>query len=81
MAAQVWRVISSCEQCIQHEDIYAKAPMQPIIVTTPLQLLHVDFISIETMMELEHPPNVVTLLVFCDHFTKHVMAYMTPIRQ
>ena len=56
----------------------AKAPMWPIIVTTPLELLHVDFTSIETMMELDQPPNVVNLLVFCDHFTKHIMAYVTP---
>ena len=30
------------------------------------------------MMELDPPPNMVNILVFCDHFTKHVMAYMTP---
>ena len=29
-------------------------------------------------MELDQPPNMVNLLVFCDHFMKHVMAYMTP---
>ena len=28
-------------------------------------------------MELDQPPNVVNILVFCDHFTKHVMAYVT----
>ena len=77
-AAQIQRAISSCKQCIQHEGIHAKAPMWLIIVTTPLKLLHVDFASIETMMELDQPPNVMKLLVFCDHFTKHVMAYMTP---
>ena len=43
-----------------------------------LGLLHVDFTSIETMMELDHPPNVVNLLVFGNHFTKHVMVYVTP---
>ena len=29
------------------------------------------------MMELDQSTYVVNLLVFCDHFTKHVMAYMT----
>ena len=29
-------------------------------------------------MELDQPPNVVSILVFCDHFTKHIMAYVTP---
>ena len=30
------------------------------------------------MMELDQPPNVVNLLFFCDHFMKHIMAYVTP---
>ena len=29
-------------------------------------------------MELDHPPNMVNLLVFCDNFMKHIMAYVTP---
>ena len=29
-------------------------------------------------MELDQPPNMVNLLVFCDHFMKHIMTYMTP---
>ena len=29
-------------------------------------------------MELQPPLNVVNVLVFCDHFAKHIMAYMTP---
>ena len=57
----------------------AKAPVQPIIITAPLELLHIDFTNIETTMELDQPPNVVNVLVFCDCFTKHDMAYMTPI--
>ena len=78
MAAQMQWVISSCEQCIQHEGIWAKGPVQLIIVTIPLELLHVDFTSIETLIELDLSPKVVSLLVFCDHFMKHIMVYMTP---
>ena len=66
------------QQCILHEGTYAKAPMQPIIATIPLELLHIDFTSIEMAMELHQTPNVVNVLVFCDHFTKHIMAYVTP---
>ena len=60
------------------EGAHTKAPMQPIIATAPLKVLHVDFTSNETTMELDQPPNMVSVLVFCDHFMKHVMAYMTP---
>ena len=52
--------------------------MQPIIATVPLELLHVDFTGIEMTMELDQPPNVVSVLVFYDHFMKHIMAYITP---
>ena len=33
--------------------------------------------SIETTMELDKPPRVANVLVFQDHFTKHVLAYVT----
>ena len=52
--------------------------MQPIIVTAPLELLHIDFTSIKTTTEFDQPQNVVNILVFCNHFTKHVTATMTP---
>ena len=29
-------------------------------------------------MELDQPQNMMNLLVFCYHFTKHIMAYVTP---
>ena len=78
MATQMQKVISSCEGCIQHEGGHTKAPRWLIIVTTPVELLHLDFTSIETMMELDQPPSEVNLLVFCNHFLKHIMAYVTP---
>ena len=78
MAMQMQKMISSCKRCMWHEGTHAKAPMQPIIATAALELLHVDFTSIEMSVELDQPPNVVNILVFCDHFTKHIMTYMTP---
>ena len=52
--------------------------MQPIVATTPMDLLHVDFTSIEMTKELHQPPKVVNVVVFCNHSMKHIMAYMTP---
>ena len=54
------------------------APLCPIVATTPLDLLHVDFMSIETTMELDESPQIANVLVFQDHFTKYVLAYVTP---
>ena len=48
------------------------------MATAPLVLLHVDFTSIETTFEPNQSPRVANVLVFQDHFTKHVLTYLTP---
>ena len=48
------------------------------MATAPLDLLHVDFTSIETTLGPNQSPRVTNVLVFQDHFTKHVLAYVTP---
>ena len=78
MAMQIQRVISGCERCIHHKGAHAKALLQTILATSPLELLHLDFTSIEPLMELDQPPHIVNVLVLCDHFTRHIMAYVTP---
>ena len=78
MAKQMRQVIKACRPCLQYEGGTLKAPLCSIVATVPLDLLHVDFTSIETMMELDKSPQVANVLVFQDHFTKHVLAYVTP---
>ena len=78
MAVQMQKAISNCKQCIQHGGTHAKAPMQPIIFTAPLELLHIDFASLVMTMELDQPPNMVNVLVYYNHYMKHTMEYMTP---
>ena len=78
MVNQMRQVIKTCRHCLQYEGTTPKAPLCPIVATTPLDLLHVDFTSIETTMELDKSPPVANVLVFQDHFTKHVLAYVTP---
>ena len=78
MVKQMRQVIKACRGHLQYEGGTPKAPLCPIVATTPLHLLHVDFTSIETMMELDKSPRVANVLVFQDHFTKHVLAYVTP---
>ena len=65
------QVIKACKCCLQYEGGTHKA-------TTPLDLLHVEFTSIETTLELNQSPRVANVLVFQGHFTKHVLAYVTP---
>ena len=72
MTSQIQQSIRTCTHCLQHEGGLPKAPLHPIMATAPLDLLHVDFTSIETTFEPNQSPRVANILVFQDHFTKHI---------
>ena len=57
---------------------HSQIPLCLIVATAPLDHLHVDFTSIETTLALNQLPRVANILVFQDHFMKHVLAYVTP---
>ena len=78
MANQIQQSIKSCMHCLQHEGNLSKVPLHLIVATAPMDLLHVDFTSIEMTLELKRLPKVTNVLVFQDHFMKDVMAYVTP---
>ena len=78
MARQMRQVIKTCRHCLQYEGGASRAPLCPILATTPMDLLHVDFTSIETTMELDKSTRVANVLVFQEHLTKYVLAYVTP---
>ena len=80
MAKKMRQTIRACTCCLQYEGGLPKAPLFPIVATVSLDLLHVDFTSIETMLEPNQLPRVANVLVFQDHFTKHVLAYVTLIK-
>ena len=78
MANQVRQSIRACTCCLQYEGGFSKAPLCPIMANAPLDLLHVDFTSIKTMLESNQWSRVTNVLVFQDHFTKHMLAYVKP---
>ena len=78
MAKQMRQSIRACTCCLQYKGGFPKAPLCPIVATAPLDLLYVDFTSIETMLQPNQSPRVTNVLVFQDQFTKHLLAYMTP---
>ena len=70
------KCIKSCMCCLQHEGNLPKVPLHLRLSTASMDLLHVDFTSIEMTMEPKRLPKVTNVLVFQDHFTKHVMVYV-----
>ena len=49
-------LVWGCQQCHAFEGAIPKAPLCPIQVHAPLELVHVDFMSVESPMELNKPP-------------------------
>ena len=70
-------MIRGCLCCHAFEGAIPKAPLCPIRVYAPLELMHIDFMSIKTDMELNKPPGVKNVLVITDHFTQYAMAFVT----
>ena len=51
--------------------------MVPMMVTTPLQLVHLNFTSFETTTNLNESPKVEHVLVIVDHFMIYTRPYVT----
>ena len=69
--------VKGCQCCQIFEGAVVKAPLYPIKVFVPLKLVHVDFTSIETTMELNQPPSIKNVLVITDHFMRYSIAFVT----
>ena len=78
MVSQMQQAFRNCTSCLQHKGSLPKAPLHPIMATAPLDFPHVDLTSIKTTLEPNQSSRVTNVLAFEDHFTKHVLAYVTP---
>ena len=54
-----------------------RAPLCPIQAYAPLELVHLDYTSIESTMELNKPPIMKNVLVMTDHFTRYALVVVT----
>ena len=70
-------MIRGCQHCHAFEGTIPKAPLCPIGVYAPLELMHMDFTSIEMDMELNKPPGVKNVLIITGHFMQYAMAFVT----
>ena len=69
-------LVRGCPRCCAFEGAMPKAPLCPIRTHTPLELVHMDFTSVESTMELNKPPSIKNVLVITDHFTHYALAVM-----
>ena len=68
--------IKKCSHCRKYEAALPVVPMKPLTCSSPGELLHVDFTSIEETVPLREDPVIHNVLVLQDHFSKYVVAYV-----
>ena len=72
MAVQAKEHIGKCCPCLAFKARQPKAPLENIMATHPLELVHLDFLCLEPGKGLEE-----NVLVITDHFTRYAQAYVT----
>ena len=73
MAEDCHAIVRGCLHCRAFEGKVPRAPLCPIQAYAPLELVHLDYTSIESTMELNKPPMVKNVLVMMDHFMRHAL--------
>ena len=77
MAQRMMLSICNCEKCHIFEAKPQIPPMEPILCTEPLDLVHIDYVSMEVTVGVKEKPVVKNVLVIQDHFTRYTQAYVT----
>ena len=77
MAQRMMLSVRNCEKCHIFEAKPQIPPMEPILCTEPLDLVHIDYVSIEVTVGVKEKPVIKNVLVVEDHFTCYTQAYVT----
>ena len=67
--------IAQCSRCLKRKSTPQVAPLQPILVSQPLELVHLDYLTLEPSKG-----NIENVLVITDHFTRYALAYASKIQ-
>ena len=70
MQEEATQHVLKCSRCLRRKTPPQVAPLQPILVTQPLGLVHMDYLSLEPSKG-----NIENVLVITDHFTRYALAY------
>ena len=77
MSQALLKAVANCGRCIQYEAKGQLPPMQPIICTEPMELIHIDYVGMEVMVVTDKKPIVKNVLVVVDRFTCYVQVFVT----
>ena len=72
MSEDVRKYIRQCDRCVQFKKKKEQTELYPIMATYPLELVHLDFLSIGGKDD-----KMKSVLVVTDHFTRYAQCYVT----
>ena len=70
MQTEAIQYLLNCTRCLRRKTPPQVTPLQPIYVTQPLELVHMDYLSPEPSKG-----NTENVLMITDHFTRYALAY------
>ena len=74
MIEDVQNHIRTCGRCTRYKQQPEREKLKPISYTYPLELVHLDFLTIGK----ECTEKAINIIVITDHFTRYTQAYITP---
>ena len=77
MAKDVENYVKSCPHCLQFKKLTEKATLNPIKTSRPLELVHIDYLTIEAPKTSRSQKDV-NILIVTDHFNRYAQAYIMP---
>ena len=72
--------VKTCPRCIRFKTQPEKAELIPIIANRPLELVHIDYLTIEAPINSRSDEDI-NILVVTDHFTRYAQAYVTSVKR
>ena len=73
MENDIEEYVKTCPRCLKFKAILERAELNIIDVTRPLELVHIDFLTIEAPKK----DKDVNILIVTDHFTRYAQAFVT----
>ena len=70
MQEEVTQYVVKCSGCLRRKSASQVAPLQPIYVSQPMELVQMDYLSLQPSKG-----NIENVLVITDHFTRYALAY------
>ena len=75
MQVKTMMAVKNCGRCRLFEGQDQQLELYTVKASEPLDLVHIDFVSMETTVAAMKKPVVQKVLVVIDHFTRYVQAY------